>query len=292
MTPERSVSTMSTPSGLIDVSIGGIVVTGNIISAEFDMAPDVHDEGLEAGWFHLGALVRGIGAHPFGPGTEVRVQARLDARFFAGLGLVVPTPAGVAELFGALDVTSPLRSQASWYACSVTREIPLDEADVDVDRELAAAMDGGSLREGYRTAWAADVDGGGLPIVAHLAEQLGSRFPAVDALVDATGFRWTLSGHDASWTSTAIVDESAAWCVLYSVIDNVAPDTTRNELIGLASDLNTSLLFGSWHVAADSPTVGFRSSLEIPDRIAAGALLDRLITRHLDIVDEYASSFT
>ena len=65
----------------------------------------------------------------------------------------------------------------------------------------------------------------------------------------------------------------------------------RGALVDRASDLNTALLFGAWHVAPDSPTVGFRSGLELTDRVAAPALLDRLIRRHLDIVDEYASAF-
>ena len=288
----RPGSTLSTPSGLIDVSIGGVVVSGDIVSVEFDMASDVHDEALGAGWFHLGPLVSGVGAHPFGPGSAVRVQARLDPRFAAGLELVAPTSPGIAELLEKLDVTSPLRSQAAWYACSATREIALDPDDLDLDPGLSAAMVDGSLREGYRTAWAHDMDIEGLPIVAFLAEQLGSRFTDVDALIGNTGFRWTLSGRDASWSSTAMVDESAGWCVVHSVVDDVPPTADRSALVVLAGDLNASLLFGSWHVAADSRAVGFRSSLELPDRIAAPALLDRLITRHLDIVDEYASTFT
>jgi hypothetical protein len=281
--------TLATPSGLIDVAVGEILVTDHTISAEFDMSAADHDEGLAAGWFHLGRLSAGLGAREFGPGTDVRVQARLDPRLIAGLSLVVPTSAGVAELLDKLDVTSPLRSQASWYACSATREVPLD--DTEADPELAAAMAEGSLREGYRTAWAGDVDVVGLPIVASLAEQLEWRFDGVEALAENPGFRWTLSGSDASWATTAIVDESASWCVLYSIVDTSSSDTDRAVLIERASVLNTELLFGAWHVAAQSPIVGFRSGVELADRAAASALLDRLITRHLDIVDEYANVF-
>lgn len=283
--------TMSTPSGLIDVAVGAIIVTPDAVSAEFDMPSHVHDQGLDAGWFHLGPLASGVGARPFGSGGEVRMQARLDPRFVAGLELVVATPAGVAELLGALDATSPLRSEASWYACSATMALSVDDLDLDLDPDLAAAIADGSVREGYRTLWGNDEVVNGLPIVAYLAEQLERRFQGVDALADETGFRWTVSGADASWTCTAVLDESAGWCVLYSVLDDIDSDLDRSVLVELASDLNTSLLFGSWHVAADSPAVGFRSSLELPDRVAAPWLLDRLITRHLDIVDEYANAF-
>jgi hypothetical protein len=195
----------------------------------------------------------------------------------------------MTELLGKLDITSPLRSQASWYACSATREIPLDDTDADPD--LAAAMVDASLREGYRTAWCGDVSVVGLPIVASLAEQLERRFNNVEVLAENPGFRWTLSGSDASWTTTAIVDEWASWCVLYSVVDTPPSDTARSVLMERASALNTELLFGSWHLADRSPTVGFRSGVELADRVAASALLDRLITRHLDIVDEYANVF-
>lgn len=280
---------MSTPSGLVDVALGGVVVTDRTVAAQFEMAADVHDRALAEGWFHLGPLSGGAGARPFGPGSDVQVQARLAPHLIAGLDLVVPTAAGLTELITKVDVTSPLRSQASWHACSATREIRADDDDVDPD--LAAAMAGGSLREGYRTAWGGDVDVRGLPLVASLAEQLEHRFGDVDPLVDATGFRWELTGHDASWTTTALVDESVGWCVLYSVIDTPAPADDRVALVELANELNVALLFGTWHVAAGSPTVGFRSGLELADRVAAPVLLERLITRHLDIVDEYASAF-
>ncbi|MEO6123970.1 MAG: hypothetical protein ABIR32_09680 [Ilumatobacteraceae bacterium] len=273
----------------MDVEFGGIDVTEHGIAAEFDMASRVHDEALAAGWFHLGPISSGVGARPFGPGSNVRVQVRLDPRYISGLGLVVPTSAGVTELLEKLDPTSPLRWQQSWYAMTATREVPaggLDDAP-----ELAAAMADGSLREGYHTAWAGERGGDGLPLVASLAEQLELRFQGVDALAEQTGFRWKLSGSDASWTSTAIVDETAGWCVLYSSVDSLARDADRSVLVERASDLNTALLFGAWHVGGGSSTVGFRSGVEIPDRIAASELLNRLITRHLDIVDEYASSF-
>ena len=288
-TPDRCVVELSTPTGLVDVAVGSVVVTDHTIAADFEAAAEVHDRALSEGWFHLGPLSSGAGARPFGAGGDVRLHARLDPAFVLGLRLVTPTAAGVTELLTKLDVTSPLRSQASWYACSATREIPLDAADVDPD--LAEAMIEGSLREGYRTAWAGDVEVLGLPIIAVLAEQVERRFHDVTPLVDTTGFGWTLSGRDATWTTNAVVDESAGRCSLYSVLGTPRPATDRDALVERANDLNTALLYGAWHVAADTPTVGFRSSTELPDRVGAPALVDRLVTRHLDIVDEYASAF-
>ena len=48
----------------------------------------------------------------------------------------------------------------------------------------------------------------------------------------------------------------------------------------------------SWHITDGPLQVRFRSAIELPDRTAATALLDQLVTRHLDIVDEYAAAFT
>ena len=89
-----------------------------------------------------------------------------------------------------------------------------------------------------------------------------------------------------------IVDESAGWCVLYSVLSHEFHDDDRDTLIERTGQLSSALLFGSWHITDGPLQVRFRSAIELPDRTAATALLDQLVTRHLDIVDEYAAAFT
>jgi hypothetical protein len=281
------VISLATSSGPIDVAVRIVAASSGAITAEFDMAAATHDQALREGWFHLGPITAGPGARSFGPDPDVRVQVRLDPRLVAGLRLVVDTPDGVAELVQAFDVSTPLRDEASWYACSATVELPIDDDDDD----LRAALVDGSLREGYRTAWGSDPGLPGLPIAAHLAEVLERRFQGVEPLVEQPGFRWKLSGSSASWTSTAIVDSDEGWCVLYSEVDGAGGGIDRDELAGRANDLSSGLLFGSWHIVGEPPAVRFRSGLELGDSVDAGVLLERLVTRHLDIVDEYASAF-
>jgi len=276
---------ISTPSGLVELAVRVVAVTTGTITAEFDMPTSVHDTALAAGWFHLGPLSAGVGARSFGPGADVRVEARLDPRLVAGLLQVIDTPAGMTEMLEKFDATSALRSEASWYACAATREVLLDEDDP----ELATAFEDGSLREGYRTAWGSAPSPGGLPIVAYLAELLERQFSGVDPLVEQSGFQWRVTGNDVSWTSTAIVDGEHSWCALYSVLDDTSNGVARDVLVERANDLNTGLLFGSWSAVGEAPSIRFRSNVEIPEGVAAGALLDRLVSRHLDIVDEYAS---
>ena len=234
-------------------------------------------------------LSSGIGAGPFEDDGTVRIEASLDPRLVAGLRQVVATPEGVTELLGAIGPTSQLCTQASWYALTATAEVAADD---EMPAEVTDALAAGSLREGYRTVWGSGADSGELPIVAHLAGVLEQRFDAVQSLADHPGFRWTLSGADASWSTTAIVDESAGWCVLYSVLSHEFHDDDRDTLIERTGQLSSALLFGSWHITDGPLQVRFRSAIELPDRTAATALLDQLVTRHLDIVDEYAAAFT
>ncbi len=285
--PTSRPLTLTTPDGLLDVEVRVRSVSVDEITAEFDVSAAVHLRALEDGWFHLGPLSSGIGAGPFDGDADVRIEARLDPRFVAGLYQVVATPDAVAELMGALGPTSDLCSQASWYALAATSEV---SADDEMPAEIADALAEGSLREGYRTAWGSG-DGGGLPIVAHLAAVIERRFRDAEALVDHQGFRWSLTGADASWVTTAIVDAEVGWCVLYSVLDADFSGADRDVLIERTAQLSSGLLFGSWHITDGPLAVRFRSSIELPDRVGAPALLDRLTTRHLDIVDEYAGIF-
>lgn len=279
------VIALATSSGPIDVAIRIVAVASGAVTAEFDMASTVHDQALQAGWFHLGPITAGPGARPFGDGRDVRVQVRLDPRLVAGLRLVIDTPDGVAELVQAFDASAPIRAESSWYACAATVELPIDDPD------LPAGLVDGSLREGYRTAWGSDPGAPGLPIAAHLAWVLEQRFQGVEPLVDQRGFRWKLSGSSASWTTTAIVDDDVRWCVLYSEVDGAGSGIDRDVLAGRANDLSSGLLFGSWHVTGEPPALRFRSGVELGETVDAGLLLDRLVSRHLDIVDEYASAF-
>jgi hypothetical protein len=273
---------------MVDVEVRVLSVGVDGITAEFDVPAAVHRQALDAGWFHLGPLSSGVGAGPFGDDAPVRIEASLDPALVAGLQQVVATPAAVAELMGALGPTSELCSQASWYALAATVEVTDDD---EMPADIAEALAAGSLREGYRTIWGSGDRGGWLPIVAHLAEVLERRFDGVVPLDDHPGFRWTLSGADATWSTTAIVDESAGWCVLYSVLAADFDDERRDALIERTCQLSSGLLFGSWHITDHPLQVRFRSAIELPDRTAATELLDRLVTRHLDIVDEYAAAF-
>jgi hypothetical protein len=282
---------LSTPDGLIDVDVRVTAVSVDAIIAEFDVSSSVHLEALEQGWFHLGGLSSGIGAGPFEPDATVRIEASLDPRLVAGLVQVVATPDGVTELLGALGPTSELCSQASWYALAATAEVTADGADDEMPAEVVDALATGSLREGYRTMWASE-SGAGLTIVGHLAEVLERRFDGVQPLAENPGFRWTLTGTDASWTTMAVVDETAGWCVLYSVLAAEYDASDRDLLIERTAQLSSGLLFGSWHITDGPLQVRFRSAIELPDRTGATTLLDRLVTRHLDIVDEYANAFS
>lgn len=282
--------TLRAGSEQLDVGARVASVTDDRITVEFTLDPQAHDRALEHGWFHLGPLTSGPGAQPVGSGPDVRVEAFLDPRLVRGLTLVTATPAGVAELLAKIDIDSPLRSEVSWYAGAVTQEVPLDGDDPDVDDDLREAFESAQLREGYRTAWAGNVMGSGLPVVAHLAEVIERRFNGIEPLAEQPGFRWTLTGHDASWTTTAIVDDDGMWCVLYSVVD-VAATVDSAGFADQAARLNAGLLFGAWFGSADPTTIQFRSGVDVADRAGASALLDALVTRHLDIVDEYASSF-
>jgi hypothetical protein len=73
------------------------------------------------------------------------------------------------------------------------------------------------------------------------------------------------------------------------------PTRTRRQDPGRPQHCRLRRLHGSTgagHITDDPLSVRFRSSLELPDRVASTALLDRLVTRHLDIVDEYAGIFS
>ncbi len=287
--PTSSPLTLTTPAGLIDVDVRVTAVSADAIVAEFDVSSSVHHQALEQGWFHLGTLSSGIAAGPFDDDGTVRIEAALDPQLVAGLVQVVATPDGVTELLGALGPTSELCTQASWYALAATAEVTADD---ETPTEIVEALAAGSLREGYRTMWASDSGASGLTIVGHLAEVLERRFTGVQPLAENPGFRWKLTGADASWTTMAVVDETAGWCVLYSVLDHQYDDGHRDLLIERTAQLSSALLFGSWHITDGPLQVRFRSAIELPDRTAATELLDQLVTRHLDIVDEYANAFS
>jgi hypothetical protein len=277
--------TLAAPDRLLDVVVRVATVTAVAITAELELSSSAHTAALEQGWFHLGPLSAGVGAGRFEGDGTVRVDVSLDPRLVAGLRQVVATPEAVAELMAALGPSSELCSQASWYATAASIAVDAD----DVPDDIADALVAGSLREGYRTMWASTDDAGGWSIAAHLAEVLERRFDGVRPLEDHPGFRWSLAGADASWTTTAIVDDAASWCVLYSVYDRDYEEHLRDALIERTGQLSSALLFGSWHITDHPLQVRFRSAIELPDRTAATSLLDQLVTRHLDIVDEYAS---
>lgn len=277
---------LASATGPLPVRLHAVDVGDVAIVAEFDVTSAVHDRLLDEGGLHLGPLVRGIEARRFGDG-DVRIEASLDPRLAPGVLAVGVTSQTVTQLLAVADATV-LRSVDSWYALTVSHEVELDP---EGDDELAAAMEGGSLREGYRTMWWSR--DGALALAAHLAEAIGARgFGGVEALAEPQGFRWHLTGADASWTCVTMVDESADTCVVYSVLDVPVADADRAAVAARVGALNGSLRYGAWQLDDDTPAVRFRSSVELPDRTGATASIGRLLDRNLDIVDEYAGLVT
>jgi len=289
--PEPTPVAFALPSGpidarVLDVAIADADAAEIVIHLEID-AP-AHRRVLDDRAFHLGPITGGAGRDEFDDAGPVRIEARLDDRFVAGLIEVAGTPASLAQLLGVIGTDSVLVSERSWHALSVTQEVAFDpDAEPDADASLVDAFEHGTLREGYRTMWGADTTGG-LPLVASLAEVIESRFEGIEPLPDEPGFRWRLSGADTSWTCMVLVDEAVSCCVVYSFLDG-QPTADPSVLHHRLTDLNTALRFGAWQLDERTGSIRFRSSIELPVRTDATALLGRLIERHLDIVDEYAA---
>ncbi|RTE03538.1 YbjN domain-containing protein [Paenibacillus whitsoniae] len=156
--------------------------------------------------------------------------------------------------------------------------------------EVPAALAGGTLKKGYRTQWAADVQA--LPVAAKpsLHETVESYMAQAELdfdWLDGDIGRCMYSGANGSWAVLIRTDEAQQLCLVYSVYPVSVPEAQRAELAVYLNEENYDLVIGNFELDPSDGELRYRTSLDVEQAALTPALFQRLFTTNVEMMDYY-----
>jgi hypothetical protein len=228
----------------------------------------------EEGLFHLAVENRGPGGATFSPDGEVQVEARLEPALLSGIAVLGTDIAIIGPRFEASFANGPLSQSESWYALSVTEEVLRD-------------AEGGSLRQGYSTLFAAPPGPLRLPILDVAAGVFDERGWDWNETSDSEVMHVEVSGDNGSWACYILARDGDGRCTIYSQAPWQTPSHQRAAMAELLARVNFGLPLGNFELDMEDGEVRFKTSINLGGERLSVALFEALLDPNIATMDSY-----
>lgn len=258
----------------IDLALDRIDGVLDEVRLTFSVPPEVYRRIEREELFHLEPQLRGPGAERFDPDSDVQIEARLDPPLLPGIAVFGDDIVQVGPRFSALAAGSPLLETESWFALHVTVEVLRD-------------AEGGSLREGFSTLHAADVEYLALPMLAIAAGAFEERELEWQETSDDEVIRAEITGENGAWACFVVARQKESRCTIYSQAPFETPEVHRLAMSELLTRINFGLPLGNFEMDFNDGEVRFKTSIDVSGDHLSAELFDDLFEPNISTLDLY-----